>query len=84
MCIRDRRIYDKELTEVNKPDFLYVMKHEYNKENDMAETIRDMAYEIIASQLSHNASVANDLKVFNKHDKEITKDVQRFMDKKNK
>jgi hypothetical protein len=78
------RIYHKELTDVNSPVFLQVIKHEYNKQNELAEPIKDMAYEIIASQLAHNSSMVNELKEFNKKDKEITKDLQRFMQRKRK
>jgi hypothetical protein len=78
------RIYSKELTEVNSPVFLQVIKHEYNKQNELAEPIKDMAYEIIASQISHNSTIVNELKEFNKNDKEIMKDMQRFTQRKRK
>jgi hypothetical protein len=75
-------IYSKEMTDSNGPVFLQVIKHEYSKHKDLEEPIREMAYEIVASQMAHNKAIVNELKEFNKNDKEIHKDLQRFTQRK--
>jgi len=71
-------IYSKELTERNSPVFLQVIKHEYGKHKELEEPIREMAYGIVASQMAHNKAIVNELKAFNKSDKEIHKDLMRY------
>ncbi len=71
-------IYTKEMTERNSPVFLQVIKHEYHKHKELEEPIREMAYEIVASQMAHHKSIVNELKEFNKSDTEIHKDLMRF------
>lgn len=71
-------IYTKEMTERNSPVFLQVIKHEYHKHKELEEPIREMAYEIVASQMAHHKTIVNELKEFNKSDKEIHKDLMRF------
>ncbi len=73
-----RTIYSRELTERNSPVFLQVIKHEYSKHKELEEPIREMAYEIVASQMAHNKAIVNELKEFNKSDKEIHKDLMRY------
>lgn len=75
-------IYSKEMTESNGPVFLQVIKHEYSKHKELEEPIREMAYEIVASQMAHNKTIVNELREFNKNDKEIFKDLQRFTQRK--
>lgn len=75
-------IYSHELNEQNSSTFLDVIRYEYNKQNELSEPIRDMAYEIIASQLAHDRGIVNALRDFNKSDKELTKDTQRFTQKR--
>lgn len=75
-------IYTHELNGQNSSSFLEVIKYEYNKQNELSEPIRDMAYEIIAAQLGHNSTIVNALRDFNKSDKELSKDTQRFIQKR--
>lgn len=75
-------IYSKELTERNSPVFLRVIKHEYSKHKELEEPIREMAYEIVASQMAYNKSIVSELKEFNKSDKEIHKDLMRYTQKR--
>lgn len=62
----------------NKETFLRVLQYEYNKDNELAEGIKDMAYEIIAEQAKVNPSIVSELKAFNKTDKQLIKDTLRF------
>lgn len=75
-------IYSKEITDSNSPVFLQVIKHEYHKHKALEEPIREMAYGIVASQMAHNKSIVNELKEFNKNDKEIHKDLMRYTQKR--
>lgn len=73
-----RHIYNGEITESNGPVFLQVIKYVHNKHKELEESVREMAYEIVASQMAHNKTIVNELKEFNKSDKEIHKDLHRF------
>lgn len=72
------RIYSNELTERNSTIFLQVIRHEYNKNNELAELIREMAYQIIAEQLPANPSIISELREFNPKDNQLRKDTIRF------
>lgn len=71
-------IYANDLNNQNSGIFLQVIKHVYNKKNELSDSIKEMAYEIIAAQIPTNPSIVSEMKEFNKKDKELVKDVLRF------
>jgi hypothetical protein len=71
-------IYQNEVTEQNRESFLSVIKHEYHKKNELSNSIKEMAYEIVAAQIPINPSIASDLKDFSPENKELLKDALRF------
>lgn len=71
-------VYEQDVSETNRETFLEVIRHEYTKGNELAEPIKEMAYEIIAAHVATNPSIVNKLKEFNVSDKELVKDALRF------
>jgi len=71
-------VYSKEVEDKNREIFLQVIKHEYEKHKELTEPIKEMAYEIITTQIPANPSIVNELRSFNKEDKELVKDTMRF------
>ncbi|OFY83691.1 MAG: hypothetical protein A3F72_12820 [Bacteroidetes bacterium RIFCSPLOWO2_12_FULL_35_15] len=71
-------IYANDLNRQNSETFLQVIRHEYNKNNELSDSIREMAYEIVAAQIPKNPSIVSELKEFNLKDKELMKDTIRF------
>ena len=71
-------LYSKEVDNSNREAFLKVIEHEYEKHEELSEPIRDMAYEIIAEEIRKNPSIVHELKVFNKNNKELSKDTTRY------
>ena len=77
--------YQQELTVQNKETFLRVLQHEFLKKNELAESIKDMAHEIIVQQAVHNPSIVSELHFYNKTDKQLIKDTMRYkINRKNK
>ncbi len=72
------RIYTKDLDGTNEGLFLSTLKYEFKKQNDLADYIRNIAYEIIAKEIKTNPSVSIELKEFNKEDKALIKDALRY------
>ncbi len=62
----------------NKEDFLYVIRHEFKKQNELSASIQEKAYEIVASRLSTNPSIVAELKTFNPENNQLMKDTLRF------
>ncbi|MDI3319398.1 hypothetical protein [Pinibacter soli] len=71
-------IYKNDVSEANVDNFLDVIRHEYKKKNELAENIREIAYEIIAARSQSDPSIVVTLKNFNENDKELLKDAVRF------
>lgn len=71
-------IYTKDLDGTNEGLFLSTLKYEFKKQNDLADYIRNIAYEIIAKEIKTNPSVSIELKEFNKEDKALIKDALRY------
>ena len=72
------QVYQKEVNRNNRKTFLKALKHEFNKRNDLAPQIKDMAYEIISTELENNPGMASELAAFNTKDKSMIKDIIRF------
>ncbi len=71
-------VYLNDVTPENRESFLRIMQHEYKRKNELSEFVKEIAYEIISAHLSINPAIVNELKVFNKHNTELTKDLVRF------
>jgi len=71
-------IYATEVSNDNKEAFLEVIRHEYNRKNELADSIREMAYYIIADRVSKNPSIVMELKAFNITDPKLLKDAMTF------
>ena len=71
-------VYKTVVTTVNREIFLKALRYEYHKNNELAEDIKDIAYEIIATGIATNPSIVSELKEFNISDKELLKDTIRF------
>lgn len=85
--IHDLKTLKREITEIYKakPAFdskqeqlLDVIRNEYSKNNELAETIRDMAYEIVSGRIDSNPAIVSMLKSFNREDRELVKDTIRY------
>ncbi len=73
-----QEIYGRDVTPVNREIFLQVLHHQFKKHAVLAEPIRDMAYEIIVTQIPANPDIVSELRNFNTDDRELKKDTMRF------
>jgi hypothetical protein len=71
-------IYSQDLVDLNRESFLKVIQHEFKKKNKLQESLREMAYEIVATQIRINPSIVSELKAFSPNNKELMKDTLRF------
>ncbi len=71
-------VYHNKVDGSNREIFLKVIKKEYKKKNELSEDLREMGYEIIATQAIKNPRIVSELTEFNPRDKEIKKDTFRF------
>jgi hypothetical protein len=76
-------IYHNEVTEQNSEVFLTVIQHEYKKGSELAEPMRELAYEVVAKNIQSNPSIVSMLKSFNKNDQQLIKDTMRFKQQSN-
>ncbi len=74
-----RSIYAKDVDHSNRQIFLQAMRHEYGKENELADSIKEIAYEIVAAHVTVNPAIVSELRAFNTKDKELTKDTTKFI-----
>jgi len=70
-------VYQQEIQDSNREVFLQVLEYEYGKHTDLQSTVREIAYEIVATQLDHNPKVVLHLEKFNP-DKQLSKDLMNF------
>lgn len=71
-------IYQKDVKQDNREVFLRVLQHQYGRNEELKQPIRDMAYEIVVQEAKKNPSIVSELKTFNKDDKQLIKDTLRF------
>lgn len=82
--IEDVKILKNEITDLQKKNtansdlFLQAIHHPYKRHAELSEWIREIAYEVIASQTSVNPNIVTEMKLFNKDDKHLLKDTFRF------
>jgi tetratricopeptide (TPR) repeat protein len=73
-----QEIYHKEVNGMNRETFLRVLQHEYDKQHEFSEPIKDIAYQIVVEQIPANPSIVSELRSFNKEDKKLINDTLRF------
>ncbi|ABG58960.1 hypothetical protein [Cytophaga hutchinsonii] len=71
-------VYHNDVTEHNSEVFLTVIEHEYKKGNELAEPMREIAYEIVAKNVEKNPFIVSMLKGFNKNDTQLLKDTMKY------
>ncbi len=71
-------VYNYDVSPQNRESFLRVIKHEFDKKNELSDSIKEMAYEIVAAQIPTNPTIVSELKGFNPKDQQLTKDTIRF------
>lgn len=71
-------IYTSEVSSVNAPVFLHLLKHEFTKHEELEEMIRNIAYEIAAERIDGSPEIASELVHFNKNNKSLLKDVMKY------
>lgn len=74
----------KETPEDKQRTYLDLMKLEFKKDESLRPLTRNIAYEIVAGQVTKHPDVVSELKFFNPGDKNILKDILRFKTKGNK
>ncbi len=62
-------------------DFLKIANQLYESKEAIKTELREIAYEVIAKEMQYTPSIVNDLKLFNKDDKELVKDTIRYKKK---
>lgn len=72
------KIYTSEVSSVNAPVFLHLLKHEFTKHEELEEMIRNIAYEIAAERINGSPEIASELVHFNKNNKSLLKDVMKY------
>jgi tetratricopeptide (TPR) repeat protein len=77
-------IYLNDVDHSNKELFLKVMHHEYQRKASLRESLREMAFEIVADRITRNPAIVGELKNFNPDNKELIKDTVRYKLNKNK
>lgn len=73
-----QQVYEHEVYTENQVLFLEVLRLQYPNREDAAKQLRDMAYEIVASEAHSDPYVLDKLSHFNASNKEFRKDVMRF------
>lgn len=71
-------VYHHHLAKEQHETFLRVIRHEYVKNNELSDDIKEMAYQVIAAEIPANPGIVSELKEFNINDKELVKDAMRF------
>jgi len=72
------KIYLAETSEQNKGIFLLVIKKEFEKRLPASDTVKEIAYEIIADIATRDPEIISEIKNFNKKDTIILKDIMRY------
>jgi tetratricopeptide (TPR) repeat protein len=76
-------VYSKETTEKNKEKFLQVLKQQVERPG-VEQTVRDIAYEIVADRIAADPFISGELQAFNKKDKRLIKDILLYRQQQRK
>lgn len=72
-------IYEHEVWPKNREVFLKVIDYEFARNNELADYLKEIAYEIVAAQVGVNPAIVSELKKYNPADKELMKDTIRYI-----
>ncbi len=72
------RLYREDVNETNQEKFLSVLKNDQYRQGELEESIREMAYEIVASRAADNPEIVKELRYFNPENKGLMKDTIRY------
>ena len=78
-----QELYEKTPSD-KKITYLEAIKHEFKKDTQLQNAIRNIAYEIIAEKVATRSEIVNELKHFNPDDEVILKDISRYKTGRNK
>jgi len=70
-----KKMYAAETNEKNEEKYLQVLKKQFELHVGLQDTMRDIAYEIVADRIGENPFIASELQAFNKKDKKLLKDI---------
>jgi tetratricopeptide (TPR) repeat protein len=70
-----KKMYAEETDEKNKEKYLQVLKKQFELHSGLPDTVRDLAYEIVAERIGENPFITSELQAFNKKDKKLLKDI---------
>lgn len=70
-----KKIYEEETNERNREKYLQVLKHQVGRHAEIEQTVRDIAYEIVAEKIGGAPFITSELQAFNKNDKKLLKDI---------
>ncbi|MBS1665123.1 MAG: hypothetical protein JST68_29020 [Bacteroidetes bacterium] len=70
-----KRLYAQETDERNRDKYLQVLKYQVDRYEEIQDTLRDIAYEIVAGRIGTDPFIASELQAFNKKDKRLLKDI---------
>lgn len=71
-------VYNDTVAETNSELFLQVIKHEFNRHEQLEEVTKNIAYEIVADKIDKKPEIASELIHFNQKNKSMVKDVMRY------
>ncbi|NOQ71240.1 MAG: hypothetical protein GQ574_04530 [Crocinitomix sp.] len=72
-------VFREKVNDRNREEFLKVIHHEFKKKTQPEkESLKEIAYEIVAEQAKINSNIVEELRKFNTKDTEILKDTTRF------
>ncbi len=77
-------LYTEEVNDTNRESFLRIVQHEHSKNNELKEKMEEMAYQIIAQEISRKPAIVEQLRKFKLNDREIAKDTLRYRSKRKK
>jgi tetratricopeptide (TPR) repeat protein len=76
-------VYSEETNEKNKEKFLQVLKQQVERQG-VEQTVRDIAYEIVADRIAADPFISGELQAFNKKDKRLIKDILLYRQQQRK
>lgn len=68
-------LYVQETDGNNREKYLQVLKHQFGRYKEIQDTIRDIAYEIVAQKIADDPFITSELQAFNNKDKRLAKDI---------
>jgi len=78
-----RKLYADETAIKNKEKYLQVMKQQIERPG-VEQTVRDIAYEIVADRIGEDPFISSELQAFNKNDKRLIKDILLYRQQQRK